>query len=161
MFDISLEDQERDERASKEDFTHRNRLRMRYILLIVPSERLFWPQKLIFDDALWSAILPNLRGLRIIAHVPIKKDRDFEERLESWVQNTRPYLQCFGQHLSERTTVQIDYNGETKARTLMDECLPHGYREIRCRRTGDCYFERGRWAARNRMPYPGLRNLRR
>ena len=69
-----------------------------------------------------------------------------EQRMSNWVRWFRPLLQCFGQHLSKETKVQVDVNGQAEAAALIKECLPHGYQEIRCRYIGDFAFRRGRWS---------------
>jgi hypothetical protein len=60
-----------------------------------------------------------------------------------WV---RPFLQCFGQHLSRETIVQVDDDGLLETGELVKECLPDGYRKVRCRFVGDLIFKRGEFS---------------
>jgi hypothetical protein len=64
--------------------------------------------------------------------------------MDYWVSWIRPFLQCFGKHLLRKTTVEIDSDGRVEMGTLVKECLPHGYREVRCRIVGDLIFQRER-----------------
>jgi hypothetical protein len=135
----------------KKNFTDRNRQRMRYLLLIArPMGVSYTPGKVV-DDALWRSILPHLKGLRIVAEQPVEAGGYYnaptlEQDMDCWVSWFRPFLQCFGRHLSIRTNVQIDDNGRAETGALIKECLPHGYREIRCRHAGDLIFKRGQFS---------------
>lgn len=144
-----------DEYYLKKNFSDRNRERMRYLLLIAQqSGAAMLPGKLV-DEALWRSILPDLKGLRIVAEQPVVARGYYnaptlEQDMDRWVNWFRPFLQYFGQYLSIRTNVQIDVNGQAETRTLIKESLPHGYQEIRCRYIGDLIFERGQfsWGSR-------------
>jgi hypothetical protein len=140
-----------DEVHLKKNFTEANRRRMRYLLLVArPMGVSYGPGK-IPDNVLWSSILPQLKGLRIVAEQPVQartyyKAPTLEQEMDRWVKWIKPFLQCFGQYLSRENIVQVDINGEAETRELVKECLPHGYREIRCRHVGDIIFKRGRFS---------------
>ena len=135
----------------KMKFTHRNRQRMRFLVLLAQPMGVSYTPEMVVDDALWRAILPNLKGLRLVLEQPVQARRDYnaptlEQDIDRWANWIRPFLQCFGQHLSIRTNVQIDNDGRVETGAIMKECLPHGYREIRCRQFGDFVFKRGRFS---------------
>jgi len=135
----------------KKNFTDRNRQRMRFLVLLAEPRGVSYTPEMVVDDALWRSILPHLKGLRLLLEQPVEA-RDYynaptlEQHMDRWVNWIRPFLQCFGQHLSIRTNVQIDNDGRIETGAIMKECLPHGYREIRCRHFGDLVFKRGRFS---------------
>ena len=69
-----------------------------------------------------------------------------EQDMDCWLNWIRPFLQCFRRHLLKHTTVEIDGDGRVETMALIKECLPGGYREIRCRLVGDFIFRRGRFS---------------
>jgi hypothetical protein len=101
------------------------------------------------DDALWHSVIPQLNDLRIVVEQPRKtsgyyKDASiFKQDMESWIKWLRLLLQCFGQHLSIKTTVQVNYDGSVETGAILMECLPHGFREIQCPYNGDVIFRKG------------------
>lgn len=124
---------------------------MRYLLVIAQPRGVSYTLGKVVDDALWCSILPRLKGLRIVAEQPVEARGYYnaptlEQDMDCWVSWIRPYLQCFGQHLSIRTNVQIDNDGRAETGALIKECLPHGYQEIRCRQVGDLIFKRGQFS---------------
>jgi hypothetical protein len=135
----------------RKNFTDRNRQRMRHLLLIArPMGVSYTPEKTV-DDTLWCSILPHLKGLRIILEQPVEAGSHYnaptlECEMARWVNWVRPLLQCFGRHLSIQTEVQIDCDGRAETGALAKECLPYGYREIRCRHVGDLVFKRGQFS---------------
>lgn len=135
----------------KENFTEANRQRIRYLLLTAQPMGVSYMLERMPDDALWSSILPQLKGLRIVAEQPVKISSDYwapslEQQMERWVEWIMPFLQCIGQHMSKESVVQVDIDGQAETRELVKECLPHGYREIRCHYIGDLIFKRGRFS---------------
>lgn len=134
----------------KKNFTEANGQRMRYLLLIAqPMDVSYEPEKMP-DNALWSSILQKLRKLRIVAKQPIQASYydapTLEQEMDCWVKWIKPFLQCFGQHLSSETIVQVDGDGQAEISELVKECLPDSYREVRCRLVGDLIFKRGRFS---------------
>jgi len=132
----------------KKNFTAANRQRMRYLLVTAEPRGVSYEPRKVPDNSLWSSILPTLKGLRVIAEQPVQASSYYgaptlEQEMERWVKWTRPFLQCFGQHLSRETIVQVDIDGRAETRDLVKEYLSHGYREIRCRHVGDLMFKRG------------------
>ncbi|PVH68668.1 hypothetical protein DL98DRAFT_554759 [Cadophora sp. DSE1049] len=135
----------------KKNFAEANRQRMRYLLLVAQPTGVSYEPGRMPDNALWSSILPTLKGLRIVAEQPVEASSYYgapslEQEIDRWVKWIRPFLQCFGQYLSRETIVQVDINGRAETRELVKECLPYGYREIRCRHVGDLIFKRGRFS---------------
>lgn len=133
----------------KKNFTEQNRQRMRYLLLTAQAIGDSYKSGKMPDNTLWSSILPTLKRLRIVAEQPVKASSyhgapSLEQEMDRWVKWIKPFLQCFGQYLS-RETIQVDIDGRAETRELVKECLPHGYREIRCRHVGDSIFKRGRF----------------
>jgi hypothetical protein len=135
----------------QKNFTDRNRQRMRFLLLIAwPWGFSYTPEKTV-DDALWCSILPHLKGLRLVVGQPVEawgydNASRLEQDMDRWINWIRPFFQCFGQHLSIQTNVEIDNDGRVETGALMKECLPHGYQEIRCRDFGDFIFKRGQFS---------------
>ncbi|RDL37345.1 uncharacterized protein BP5553_04778 [Venustampulla echinocandica] len=144
----------------KKNFAEANRQRMRHLILIAgPSGSSCTPGK-IPDDALWCSLLPQLTALRIVAEQPLEVRYSYiaptlhyyiapmpQQYVDCWIDWLRPFLQCFGQHLAIQTIVEIDVDGRPEIAALVKECLPPGYREIRCRPVGDFIFKRG-WFSR-------------
>lgn len=135
----------------RENFTDRNRQRMKYLLIIAQPRGVSYTPDNTFDDTLWCSILPHLNGLRMILEQPLEAGHYYnaptlESEMDRWVNWIRPLLQCFGRHLLIQTEVQIDYDGRAETGALAKECLPHGYREIRCRHVGDLVFKRGQFS---------------
>lgn len=153
-FNLSLS--EDGERYLKKRFTESNRQRMRYLLLTAePVGASYGPEKTP-DHTLWSSILPQLKGVRIVAAQP-HDDQTNESGLpipvrdiEEWVHWIRPFLQCFGRNLLKQTIVQIDHGGRLETRALVKKYFPSGYREIRCRYVGDMVFRRGPFCGNSR-----------
>jgi hypothetical protein len=121
---------------------------MRYLLLIARLMGVSYRPRQTPDNALWPPILSNLKGLRIVAEQPLQGSSYYgaptlEQEMDCWVKWIRPFLKCFGQHLSSGTVVQVDDDGRTETSELVKECLPGGYREVRCRLVGDLIFKRG------------------
>jgi hypothetical protein len=149
VFKLSL--REEGEYHFKKNFTNRNRQRMRSLLLLArPRGVLYTPERIV-DDALWCSILPHLKGLRLVLEQPVKAGSydnapTLEQDMDRWINWIRPFLQCLGQHLSIQTNVEIDNDGRIETGALIKECLPHGYREIRCRKFGDYIFKRGQFS---------------
>jgi len=124
---------------------------MRYLALIAqPSGTSYTPGEMP-DNALWCSIIPQLKGLRIVAEQPLEAGGYYnaptlEQDMDCWVKWIRPFLQCFGQHLSRETIVQVDYDGRVETGELVKECLPDGYRKVRCRYFGNLIFKRGEFS---------------
>ena len=134
----------------KKVFAEGNWQRIRYLLLIAEPMGVSYEPGRMPDVSLWSSILPTLKGLRIVAEQPAEASSCHDSvtmiDMHYWVEWFKPFLQCFGQYLTSETIVQIDVDGRAETRELVKECLPHGYREIRCRHVGDLVFERGRFS---------------
>ena len=130
----------------KKNFAEGNRQRMRYLLLNAQPMGVSYEPGRMPDNSLWSSILPTLKGLRIVAEQPVEASSYYgapslEQEIDRWAKWIKLFLQCFGQYLSRETIVQVDINGQAETRELVEECLPHGYREIRCRHVGDLIFK--------------------
>ncbi|KAH7327092.1 hypothetical protein BKA65DRAFT_480814 [Rhexocercosporidium sp. MPI-PUGE-AT-0058] len=101
-------------------------------------------------NSLW--VFPtSQRGWRIVTEQPVEASSyhgapSLEQEIDRWVKWIKPFLHCCGQYLSRETVVQVDIDGRAETRELVKECLPHGYREIRCRHVGDLIFKRGRFS---------------
>jgi hypothetical protein len=98
------------------------------------------------DNVLWSSILPNLKGLRIVAQQSLQAQGHYgaltlEQETDCWVKWIRPFLECFSQHLSSRTVAGADYNGREETSKLVNEFLPNGYRKVRCHLASHFFFE--------------------
>jgi hypothetical protein len=135
----------------KKKFAEGNRQRIRYLLLSAQPMGVSYEPERMPDNSLWSSILPTLKGLRIVAEQPVEASSyhgapSLEQEIDRWVKWIKPFLHCFGQYLSRETIVQVDIDGRAETRELVKECLPHGYREIRCRHVGDLIFKRGRFS---------------
>ena len=135
----------------EKNFAEGNRQRIRYLLLTAEPMGVSFGPGVMPNHSLWSSILPTLKGLRIVAEQPVEASSyhgapSLEQKLDCWVKWIKPFLQCFGQYLSKETIVQVDINGWAETRELVKACLPHGYREIRCRHFGDLIFKRGRFS---------------
>ncbi|KAH6678669.1 hypothetical protein B0J14DRAFT_583236 [Halenospora varia] len=133
----------------KKKFTEANRRRMRHMLITALSSGCIYnPGNP--DEELWSIFLPALKELRIIAETPLQAREDYyaltlEEQMNDWIDFITPYLQCFGQHLSSKTTVEVDDDGSAETKKIFLECWKGGYREVRCW-NGDMIFKRGEFS---------------
>lgn len=135
----------------KKNFAEGNRHRMRYLLLSAQPMGVSYQLGRLPDYSLWSSLLPTLKGLRIVAEQPVEALSYFqapslEEEIDHWAEWIKPFLQCFGRYLAREVIVQVDINGQAETGELFEECLPHSYREIRCRHVGDVIFKRGRFS---------------
>jgi hypothetical protein len=135
----------------KKNFAEGNRQRIRYLLLTAQPIGVSYEPGRMPDNALWSSILLTLKGLRIVAEQPVEAllyygAPSLEQDIDHWVKWIKPFLQCFGQYLLRETIVQVDINGRAETRELVEECLPHGYQEIRCRHVSDLIFKRGQFS---------------
>ena len=140
-----------DEYYLEKEFAEGNRQRIRYLLLIARPMGVSYRSGVTPNTSLWSSILPTLKGLRIVAEQPVEAPSyhgapSLEQEIDCWVKWIKPFLQCFGQYLLKDTIVQVDIDGRAETRELVKECLPHGFREIRCRHVGDLIFKRGRFS---------------
>lgn len=139
------------EAALKDNFTKANAQRMRYLLVVARPMGVSYGPEDIPDDALWSAILPHLKWLRIVAEQPLEAGHYYnaptlEQDLDHWFKWIRPFLVCFSQHLLGQTVVEVDDDGRTDTRKLVEECLGNGYRKVQCHRAGDFIFKRGQFS---------------
>ncbi|KFX96662.1 hypothetical protein O988_05224 [Pseudogymnoascus sp. VKM F-3808] len=130
------------------NFSEANRQRMRYLLVTAEPRGVSYTPGRMPDNALWCSVLPQLKMLRIVAEQPLHyyNAPTLEQDIDCWLNWIRPFLQCFRRHLSKHTTVQIDGDGRLETMALIKECLPGGYREVRCRLAGDFIFKRGRFS---------------
>jgi len=144
----------RGEHDLKENFAAANIERMRYLLLAAQPRGFSYEPGIMPDDVLWSSVLPKVNGLRIVAAQPVHDPSILDNpafllEMDRWANWIKPYLQIFGQYLSKDSIVQVDINGQEETRELVKECLPCGYREIRCRHYGDMVFKRGRFSLKS------------
>ena len=119
-----------------ENFTNRNRQRIRYLLIVARPLGISYQPGNVVDDALWHSFLPHLKRLQIVVSPPVKggdyeNGPTFEQDMDRWLTWLRLFLQCFGRHLSEQTKVEIDDDGRAETRALVKDCLPRNYQEIR------------------------------
>lgn len=63
---------------------------------------------------------------------------------------TRSYPAAFGlcaccvlDRMSTRIIIQVDNDRRAETGAFVKNCLPHGYREVRCRHVSDSIFKRG------------------
>ena len=124
---------------------------MRYLLLIAQPRGVSYTPENRVDDVLWRSMLPHLKGLRIIAEQPVKARSDYnaptlKQDMDCWINWFRPYLQCFGQYLLNKTKVEIDDDDQAETQELLKKCLPYGCQKIRCRLVGDLIFKRGQFS---------------
>jgi hypothetical protein len=137
---------EREEFDLETNFVEANIKRMRYLLLVAQPSHIYSDDK-IPNDALWHSILPQLKILRIVAQQPPEDPRysnaNLEHDIEGWVNWLKPFLQCFGRHLSRRTIVEVDDDGREETAALVKKYLPDGYRKLQCHLVGDFVFKRG------------------
>jgi hypothetical protein len=133
------------------NFSHRNRQRMRYLLLIAqPRSFLYTPENRV-EEALWRSILPHLKGLRIVAEQPVEEGTYYgapthKQEMDCWINWFSRYMQCFGQYLVKETKIEVDTNDQAETEELVKKCLLYGYRKIRCYVAGDFIFKRGRYS---------------
>jgi len=81
----------------KKNFTEVNRQRMRYLLLTAQPMGVSYEPSRMPDNALWSSILPTLKGLRILAEQPIEASSyhgapSLEQEIDRWVKWIKPFL---------------------------------------------------------------------
>ncbi|KAH8665980.1 hypothetical protein BGZ60DRAFT_432149 [Tricladium varicosporioides] len=134
------------ESSLKDNFTQANRRRMRCLIIIAQPQGVPCLEDKP-DEALWSSFLPSLNLLRIIAEQPIEarvysNAPTLEEEISNWIGFITPFLRCFGQNLLRETIVEVDDDGRIETKKIFEQCLPYGYREVRCR-SGDFIFNRG------------------
>jgi hypothetical protein len=120
---------------SQEEHRRANRQRMRYLLLVAQPIGVSYEPWRMPDTSLWSSLLPTLKGLRIVAEQLVEAlsyygAPSLQQEIDRWAKWIKPFLQCFGQYLSRETIVQVDIDGRAETRELVEECLPHGYREV-------------------------------
>jgi hypothetical protein len=135
----------------KKNFSDRNRQRIRDLLLIAQPRGISYTPGTLPDDALWRSTLPHLKILQLVLGQPVEAGGYYnaptlEQDLDRWIDWIRPFLQCFGQHLSIQTKVEIDMDGRAETGALIKKYLPHDYREVRCRLVGDFIFKRGQYS---------------
>lgn len=135
----------------KNKFTEANRQRMRFLLLVAEPQGISYRPETRPDNTLWSAILPKLRELRIVARQPVDAESGYDiptldEDLKRWITWIEPFLRCFGRSLSKETIVSLDVDGQTETRELTANFIPHGFREVTCHIVGDLIFKRGRYS---------------
>lgn len=137
----------KDEYYLRKNFTESNIRRMRYLLLVAQPRGASYPHT-IPNSELWSSILPALKVLRIIAEQPVRASSYYgaptlEQEMDRWFKWIGPFLLCFGRHLSDKTIIEVDADGQAETIELVQKCLPHSFREIRCPLVGDLIFQRG------------------
>jgi len=101
----------------KKNFAEANRKRMRYLLLTVQPMGISYKAGRKLDNA---SLFLKLKGFRIVAQQPTEASSYYgaptlKQEMNYWVKWIRPFLQCFGQHLSRTSMVEagIDGRGET------------------------------------------------
>ncbi|TVY41311.1 hypothetical protein LSUB1_G004140 [Lachnellula subtilissima] len=128
----------------KRNFTDANRQRMRMLLLT--AEHRSWIGEITPDIAVWSSMIPTLNILRLVAEQPVQETYwnapPLEKEMKSWFMFMRAFLNCF-HHLLEGKLLEVDFNGKTETGEVVKECMLGGYREVRCRLSGDLMFRRG------------------
>ncbi|KAK6591985.1 hypothetical protein H4I95_11935 [Botrytis cinerea] len=128
----------------KTNFTDANRGRMRMLLLT--AEHRSWIGEITPDIAMWSSIIPTLKILRLVAEQPVQETywnaSPLQKEMESWFMFMRAFLNCF-HHLLEGRLLEVDFNEKTETGEVVKECMLGGYREVRCRLSGDFMFRRG------------------
>ena len=131
----------------KRNFTDANRRRMRMLLLT--AQHRGWIGGITPDIAMWSSIIPTLNILRLVAEQPVQETYlnapPLEKSMESWFMFMQAFLNCF-HHLLEGKLLEVDFNGKTETGEVVKECMFGGYREVRCRLSGDLIFRRGRFS---------------
>ena len=138
---------EGDEYHLRKNFSEQNIRRMRYLLVIAVPMGVSYGRKKGPDNILWSWILPNLKVFRLLALEPsvagLRWSVATPAQEEEWAEWIKPYLECFGQHLQSKTSVEVDVDDRKETAELIQQCLPNGYEKVRCRLLGDYLFKRG------------------
>ena len=124
-----------------------NRRRIRYLTLVARPQNVPDNPVRTLDNELWSSFLSGLNGLRIIAEQPLQTQPSStpKQELECWLKWIRPLVECFGQHLSTETAVQVDANGREETTALFKKYIPNGYSETRSL-FGDFVFKRAQFS---------------
>lgn len=135
----------------KMNFSHQNRQRMKYLLLIAQPRGVSYTPKNRVDDVLWRCMLPHLKGLRIVAEQPVEGGSYYgapthKQEMDCWINWFPPYMQCFGQYLVRETKIGVDADDHAETEELVKKCLPYGYQKIQCRLVGDFIFKRGQYS---------------
>ena len=148
IFKLSIH--EADEYHLRKNFSEQNIRRMRYLLVIaVPmcvSYGVSYARRIGLDNEIWSWVLPNLTVFRLLAQQPSAANRyqNVPTLAEGrWIKWIKAYLECFGQHLQSKTSVEVDVDDRKEIAELVQECLPNGYQKVRCKLLGDHLFKRG------------------
>ena len=132
----------------KRNFTEANRHRMRFLLLI--AQHRAWIGEISPHNTMWSSIIPTLNIIRLVAEQPVQETYwnapPLEKQMERWLRFIQAFLNCFHQHLSEGKVLEVDFDGKSETAEVVKECMLGGYREVRCRLSGDHMFRRGRFA---------------
>ncbi|KAF2804523.1 uncharacterized protein BDZ99DRAFT_397596 [Mytilinidion resinicola] len=135
----------------KKNFSHQNRQRMKYLLLIARPRGVSYTPENRVDDVLWRCMLPHLKGLRIVAEQPVKERSYYgapthKQEMDCWINWFPPYMQCLGQYLVRETKIEVDANDHAETEELVKKCLPYGYQKIQCHLVGDLIFKRGQYS---------------
>ncbi|KAF7950166.1 hypothetical protein EAE96_007461 [Botrytis aclada] len=132
------------DRCLKTNFTDANRRRMRMLLLT--AEHRSWIGKITPDIAMWSSIIPKLKILLLVAKQPVRETYwnapPLEKEMENWFMFMRAFLNCF-HHFLEGRLLEVIIDGKPETGEVVMECMLGGYREVRCRLSGDLMFRRG------------------
>lgn len=133
----------------RENFTEKNRRRMRYLIITANpagvSYEISTP-----DHSLWASILPNLKALLIIPEQPIRAQGYYNaptlrEDIDTWLAWISPYLETFGHHIPEELNVTVDDDCRKDTRELVQAFLPATVR-LKHSALGDFIFQRGRFS---------------
>ncbi|KAK0122556.1 hypothetical protein ONS96_009598 [Cadophora gregata f. sp. sojae] len=91
-------------------------------------------------------MIPKLNVLRLVAKQPEQATywnaAPLEKEMEIWFKFLRAYLKCF-HDLMKGKLLEVDFDGKTETGDVVKECMLDGYREVRCKHSGDLIFRRG------------------
>ncbi|KAL3469914.1 hypothetical protein BJX99DRAFT_264732 [Aspergillus californicus] len=137
------------EQAMRDNFTEKNRRRMRYLTVTANPAGVSYGISTP-DHSLWSTILPSLKSLLIIAEQPIRAGGYYnaptlQQDIDEWLAWICPYLKYFGQHIPETLSVTVDDDGRKETRELAQKYLTPTCRLQRSA-LGDFVFKRGRFS---------------
>ncbi|KAE8371760.1 hypothetical protein BDV26DRAFT_298498 [Aspergillus bertholletiae] len=133
----------------RNNFTEKNRHRMRYLIVTADPAGVSY-ERSTPDDSLWATILPRLKCLLLIAEQPIQARRYYDaptlrQDIDTWLAWIRPYLESFGQHIPEPLSVTVDDDDRKETRELVQKYLPPSCR-LKRSALGDFLFRRGRFS---------------
>lgn len=113
----------------KKNYPRRYRNRMRWLIVIAQHRSVLYGWGSSPDVALWSEMLPHVRGLRIVTKRPVRLGytrlgKSDEEKIAEWVKWLRPFMQCFKEYLPECSTVIVDDVGKVEEGEIVQQYFP-------------------------------------